>query len=129
VQAPDPPTSTELPPAWKPVAVSAERPSQLPANQVALKGLVQDGFIQYGLETYYIPEDQREQINAELRAAGQTNLTQSEQNLSGANRNQLQQTPPVVMEIKVNAQGDAVPVSLWARVGKASKQQIRNYRF
>jgi hypothetical protein len=33
------------------------------------------------------------------------------------------------MEIKVNAQGDAVPVSLWARVGGVSKQQVRNYRF
>jgi hypothetical protein len=33
------------------------------------------------------------------------------------------------MEIKVNTQGDAVPVSLWARIGKGSKQRVRNYRF
>ena len=111
------PALPELPLAWKPVAVSTKRPSKLPANQVALKGLAKHGLIQYGLETYYIPEDQREQINADLRAARQANPTQE------------QQTPPVVMEIKVNAQGDAVPVSLWARVGGVSKQQVRNYRF
>ena len=111
------PALPELPLAWKPVAVSTKRPSKLPANQVALKGLAQHDLIQYGLETYYIPEDQREQINADLRAARQANPTQE------------QQTPPVVMEIKVNAQGDAVPVSLWARVGGVSKQQVRNYRF
>jgi hypothetical protein len=33
------------------------------------------------------------------------------------------------MEITVNAQGDAVPVSLWAQVGEVSNQKIRNYRF
>jgi uncharacterized membrane-anchored protein len=118
-----------LPQPWKPVAVSTKRPSKLPINQVAIKGLVREGFIQYGLETYYIPEDQREQINADLRAARLTDPNQLQQTLPPADRNQLQQTPPVVMEIKVNAQGDAVPISLWARVGQASKSQIRNYRF
>jgi len=34
-----------------------------------------------------------------------------------------------VMEIKVNAKGDSVPVSLWARVSQGSKQRVRNYRF
>jgi hypothetical protein len=33
------------------------------------------------------------------------------------------------MEIKVSAQGDSVPISLWARVGQDAKQQVRNYRF
>jgi uncharacterized membrane-anchored protein len=118
-----------LPQAWKPVAVSTKHPSKLPINQVAIKGLVREGFIQYGLETYYIPEDQREQINADLRAARLADPNQLQKTLPQADPNQLQQTPPVVMEIKVNAQGDAVPISLWARVGQASKSQIRNYRF
>ncbi len=123
------PALPELPQAWKPVAVSTKRPSKLPANQVALKGLAKHGLIQYGLETYYIPEDQREQINADLRAARQANPTQEQQTPLQGKPTQEQQTPPVVMEIKVNAQGDAVPVSLWARVGGVSKQQVRNYRF
>jgi uncharacterized membrane-anchored protein len=123
------PALTKLPQAWKPIAVSIKRPAKLPAHQVALKGLAQPGFIQYGLETYYIPEEQREQINSDLRAARQADPTQLQQTPPLANSRQLQQTPPVVMEIKVNAQGDAVPISLWAKVGEASKPQIRNYRF
>lgn len=126
LQAPAVPTLSELPQAWKPVAVTLKRPSQLPSNQVALQGLAQHGLVEYGLETYYIPEDQREQINADLGEARLTNPTQSQQS---ANSSQLQQKPPVVMEIQVDTQGNAVPMSLWARVGKASKQKIRNYRF
>lgn len=112
-------TSPTLPQAWKPVAVSADPPPPpgLPANQVTLKGLAQYGSIQYGLETYYIPEDQREQINADLEATVPTNS------------NQPQQAPPVVMEIKVNTQGDAVPIGFWVKFGNASSPQIRNYRF
>jgi uncharacterized membrane-anchored protein len=127
--APTKPTLGKLPQAWKPIAVSTQRPSQLPANQVALKGLAEKGFIQYGLETYYIPEDQRQQINADLGATRQANSTQSPQTPPQTNSTQSSQTPPVVMEIKVNAQGDAVPVSLWAQVGEVSNQKIRNYRF
>jgi uncharacterized membrane-anchored protein len=129
-EAPKSSASTELPSPWKPMAVSLERPSQLPANQVVLKGLAQNGFIQYGLETYYIPEDQREEINADLRAARQADPTEPQQTPLLANpTEEPQPAPPVVMEIKVNAQGDAVPVSVWVRVGEGSKQQIRNYRF
>jgi len=127
--APGEPALTKLPQAWKPVAVSLQRPSKLRPNQVALQGLAQNGFIQYGLETYYIPEDQREQINADLRAARLANQNQLQQAQSQIDPAQPQEIPPVVMEIKVNAQGDAVPVSLWTQVGKASKQQVRNYRF
>lgn len=119
---------SELPQAWKPVAVSLRQPAKLPANQVALKGLAKAGAIQYGLETYYIPEDQREQINRELGATRQANPNQFQQTLPLTNE-KPQQTPPVVMEIKVDAQGDAVPIRLWAQLGDASKPQIRQYRF
>jgi uncharacterized membrane-anchored protein len=133
LEAPAKPTSAELPQAWKPVAVSIQRPSQLPANQIALKGIAQRGQIQYGLETYYIPEDQREEINADLRAARKAEPSPSSLASPQSSLTQLQKKPPIVMEIKVNAKGDAVPISLWARIGEASgeasKQQIRNYRF
>lgn len=122
------PPPNELPQAWKPVGVSLIQPTRLPANQVALKGIAKAGAIQYGLETYYIPEDQREQINNDLRATRLAEPTDIPQTLPLGN-SQLQSTPPVVMEIKVNAQGDAVPISLWAQLGAASKPQTRQYRF
>src|ERR671933_2066195 len=118
-----------LPQAWKPVAVSTKHPSKLPINQVAIKGLVREGFIQYGLETYYIPEDQREQINADLRAARPDNPNRLPQILQPTEPSQPPPKPPVVMEIKVSAQGKSVPVSLWAQVNQGSKQWVRNYRF
>ena len=108
---------TELPQTWTPIALSPKYPAQLPPNQVALKGLAQRGLIEYGLETYSIPKDQRDRINRDLSAARQ------------ANRTQPQQLLPIVMEIKVDDRGNAVPISLWAKVGKASDQQIRNYQF
>ncbi len=123
------PAATNLPQAWKPVALSIQLPSQLPANQVALKGVAEHGFIQYGLETYYIPEDQREQINTDLRAARSNNVAGSPQLLQPGEPLQPPSKPPVLMEIKVNAQGDSIPISLWARVGQGAKQQVRHYRF
>ena len=128
---PNPSPSTQLPQAWKPIALGRNFPSQLPQNQVALKGVAEYGFIWYGLETYYIPEDQREQINADLRKARSDNSTQSQspQILQPAEPSLPQQFPPVVMEIKVNARGESVPVSLWARLKQGSKHQVRNYRF
>ncbi len=124
--------STEaLPQAWKAVAISRTHPSRLPANQVALQGIAQNGFIQYGLETYYIPEDQREQINNDLRSARPDTPTEppSPQSLQPAEPNQPEPKPPVVLEIRVNDQGDSVPVGLWARVGQGPRQRVRNYRF
>ena len=123
------PTTSKLPQAWKPVALSTQLPAQLPANRVALKGVAEHGFIQYGLETYYIPEDQREQINTDLRAARSNNATDSPQFLQPVEPIQPLPKPPIVMEIKVSAQGDSIPISLWARVGQGAKQQVRHYRF
>lgn len=115
--APTSPNSSGLPPAWKPVALSAEPPSQLSSDRIALKSLAQGGVIEYGLETYSIPENQWEQVDDNLRAAQKTDP------------NQPQQLPPVVVEIKVDSQGNAVPISLWAKVGEGSEALIRNYRF
>lgn len=97
-------SASSLPEAWKPVAVSGDRPASVAANQVALKGRYTYGSIAYGLETYYIPEEQREKINNDINQAGQG-----------------RQEQPIVVEVKVDTQGHAVPISFWVRE--------RNYRF
>ena len=73
--------------------------------------------LNYGLESYYIPEEQRQQINAELTKAQQ------------AKPNPSELLSPIVMEIKVNAGGNAVPVSLWAQFGEAEQQEVHRYHF
>ena len=91
------------PSAWKPIKVSAEYPDNLSNNQIALQGKSTGWNIEYGLERYYMPENQRDQINSTITEA-QRNNQQS-----------------FVVEVKVNAQGKAIPVSLWVR--------DRNYKF
>lgn len=104
LEQPESPSNTSVPKAWKPVVVSRDRPKNLPANQVALKGTTrQYGRIKYGLETYYMPEDQRDLVNRDI---SQTRRREAE---------------AFVVEIKVDSRGHAVPLSLW--VGD------RNYRF
>jgi uncharacterized membrane-anchored protein len=91
------------PKPWKPVRVSVDRPTDLPANQVALKGRYDRSWrLTYGLEAYYMPEDQRQELNTAI--------------------GQVRSDPKAfVVEAKVDASGNAVPVSLWVR--------DRNYRF
>ncbi len=95
-----------VPRAWRPVRVTSSRPSSLRANQVALKGVYEDGFVNYGLEKYYIPENQRQQINNDIRQAQRTRRGRQS---------------PIVVKAKVDPQGNAVPISMWVR--------DRNYRF
>jgi uncharacterized membrane-anchored protein len=109
MEAPSKQTSSGRPISWKPVAVSASPPANLPANQVALKGRLRYGTITYGLETYYFPEAQREQFNTDINQAQ-----------TGVERSQGKPLPFVV-EVKVDSQGNSVPLSLWVR--------DRNYRF
>ncbi len=99
-----PPDGVKQPPlAWKPVKVSVSRPTSLPANQIALKGKGAANMIRYGLETYYFPESQQQEINQAIMQA------------------QRGQKQSLVVEIKVNKGGYGVPVSLWV--------SDRNYRF
>lgn len=97
-----------LPAAWKPVRVSDKFPQNLPDNQIAIRGKYQGWQTEYGLESYYMPEDQREQINDDI-------------NRATSQRGQNRQKQPFVVEVKVDKQGHAVPVSLWVKE--------RNYRF
>jgi len=103
LESPKAATNPGRPQAWKPVRVSLENPANLPANQIAIKGKYNSWRMEYGLETYYMPEDEREKVNQEI---------------SEAQRNQRQS---FVVEVKVDKTGHAVPVSLWVR--------DRNYRF
>lgn len=94
--------------AWIPVAVSGKLPADLPENQIAIKGRSNGWQIEYGLETYYMPEDQRHNVNSDIGEAQRGAITEN-------------QEIPFVVEVKVNSSGGAVPVSLWVR--------DRNYRF
>ena len=103
LEAPKAATNPDRPQAWKPVRVSLENPGNLPANQIAIKGKYNGFLMEYGLETYYMPEDEREKVNQEIRQA------------------QSSQRQSFLVEVKVDKTGHAVPVSLWVR--------DRNYRF
>ncbi len=94
-------TNAEPPKAWQPVKLQRDRPTNLPENQVAIRGIVEYGRVKYGLETYYVPEEISEQINAEVKEATRKNFS--------------------AVEVKVNSEGRAVPIKLW--LGKQS------YRF
>lgn len=86
------------PTPWQAVSVSPQRPDDLGENQLALRGeLTQWGQVHYGLESYYMPEDRREEIN---QAIGQV---------------QWQDPEAFVVEIKIDGRGQAIPISLWVR--------------
>lgn len=97
-------TKSQPPLPWKPVSIRSNRPTSLPANQIALKGKSTGNAIKYGLETYYMPESRANEINQDINATQRGRQPQS-----------------FVVEVKVDKQGRAVPISLWV-----SK---RNYRF
>lgn len=116
LQAPE--LSKKTPPLpWTAVAINHDRPKNLAANQIALKGIISSyDLVKYGLETYYMPENQREKINQEIQELGnQSNLNSQEQ--------------AFVVEIKVDRFGNSVPVSLWIRALAEPGSPVRNYRF
>ncbi|WP_013322279.1 GDYXXLXY domain-containing protein [Gloeothece verrucosa] len=99
LEAPKTPSTQKPPLAWKAVAISAERPQNLPSNQVAIEGKMTNygWWIDYGIETYYFPEAKRNEINAAIE--------QLQANQKGER--------PFVVEVKIDAGGNAVPVGLW----------------
>jgi uncharacterized membrane-anchored protein len=96
-----PKNNSEPPQPWKPVKIQTVLPTNLPVDRVALKGKVKYSQVEYGLETYYMPEALRTEVNDAV--------VEANRNKSGA------------MEIKVDAKGEAVAIRLWT--GK------RSYRF
>lgn len=100
----EPATASPVPEAWEPVEVSLEYPESLQNNQVALEGNSNAGWrVEYGLETYYMPESQRNDINDHIREVQQS------------------EDQAFVVDVKVDSKGNSVPVSLWV--------SDREYRF
>lgn len=101
---PSPSATNDSPPAWTPVRIVGDRPNALPDRQIALQGRYHQGQVLYGLEQYFIPEDQRDEINDRIRETQSSNNPQS-----------------YVVEVSVSRDGNAVPRSLWI--------DGKNYRF
>jgi uncharacterized membrane-anchored protein len=91
-----PATNTQTPVAWKPIAIGEKLPTDLSADKITIKGTSNGSNVIYGLETYYMPEDRKDGVNKDINQA----------QLSGGKRNLL-------VEVKVDNQGLATPVSLW----------------
>ncbi|NEO27364.1 MAG: GDYXXLXY domain-containing protein [Kamptonema sp. SIO4C4] len=113
LEQPDSQSRGEIPAPWQPVRVAASRPENLARDRVVIEGVTRYNSVQYGLERYYLPEDQRDQINTEIRTIQQ----RTRQPDDPPNNTNI----PFVVEVKVSQNGNAVPVSLW--IGD------RNYRF
>jgi uncharacterized membrane-anchored protein len=91
------PSTTERPAPWQPVAIGLQPPTDLDDDEVTLRGVLQNSQVTYGLERYYMPEDQRDRINDEI-----ADLTR-----------QFGDNPPMGVEIRVRDNGNSVPVTLW----------------
>ncbi|MEC4802668.1 MAG: GDYXXLXY domain-containing protein [Jaaginema sp. PMC 1079.18] len=98
LQAPASPQRDLRPPqSWIPVEIRRSRPENLGRDRVALAGRYRDGALIYDLERYYMPEAQIQEINNRI-----ANL-----------QNQPGQEGSFVVEVKIDREGEAVPVSLW----------------
>ena len=99
LESPSSASANQKPPQpWKPVAISRKKPDNLAANQIAIQGKILSSGnrerIKYGLETYYLPEAQRKEINDEIG-----NLRREERQF--------------VVEVKIDRWGNSIPISLW----------------
>lgn len=90
------PTATLAGEPWTPVRVSRDRPRNLPAEQIALKGTYRSDRIVYGLERYYLPEAERLDLEQRIREAQ-----------SG------EEQPRFFVEVRIGPLGKAVPIALW----------------
>lgn len=97
LEAPEKSRDRATPLPWEPVRVSATKPQNLPENQSVVRGIVRSLWVDYGIERYYMPEDQRNQINQEIRDI----------------QRQFGEEPPFVVEVKTRPNGNVVAVSLW----------------
>ena len=75
---------------WKPISLEESLPQALPSNRVALRGDWKNGWINYGIEEFYIPEGKRQQVADDLNK----------------NRNEAR------VDVKVDSSGNAALIRL-----------------
>lgn len=96
LEPPTPEETGDLPRPWVAVGLSGDRPPELGENQVMIKGRTLEDLVEYEGEKFYLMRSQREEILANL------DLTDQEEKLE-----------PLMIQLKVNPRGKAVPVNLW----------------
>ncbi|MEM9004694.1 MAG: GDYXXLXY domain-containing protein [Cyanobacteria bacterium P01_F01_bin.86] len=96
LEAPENSQRRPVPTPWRPIAVSRQRPRNLPANQLALKGLYRSDRALYGLERYYLSDAQRLDLEQQIRDA-----------------QAVQVSPRLRVEVRIGPFGRAVPIALW----------------
>lgn len=104
--------ASEVPLPWQPVAVSNDFPEALADNQVALRGRYNGWQIEYGLETYYMPESQRDGINEHIREVQQP-AVQPDELLDELPEDAEAIADAFVVDVKIDRKGNSVPMSLW----------------
>jgi uncharacterized membrane-anchored protein len=77
---------------WKAVNMSLERPIALSENRIALRGVVDRGAVIYGLETYYMPESRKDEVNNTITEA--------------------QRKKPAVVEVKIDRFGNGMAIAV-----------------
>ena len=95
----EPPTTEEtgeVPMPWVAVGLSGDRPTELGENQVMIKGRSLEDLVEYEGEKFHLMRSQREEILETL------DLTDQEEQLE-----------TLMIQLKVNPRGYAVPVKLW----------------
>jgi uncharacterized membrane-anchored protein len=96
---------------WRPVAIATTAPETLAPNQVVIRGHRYGGQIKYGLETYYMPEDQRDDLNRRIGEV-QRRPTPNPSATNG-NNGQGDRRQAFVVDVRVGSDGTAVPERLW----------------
>jgi uncharacterized membrane-anchored protein len=89
-------STATTPQAWQPVAIDSQLPTNLSADKIAIRGVSNGRDIIYGLETYYMPEDRKDDVNADISSTRSGNRSRN-----------------LLVEIKVDNRGLATPVGLW----------------
>jgi uncharacterized membrane-anchored protein len=82
---------------WKPLRIATELPKSLPQNQIVIRGQYRYDTVNYGIEKYYMPEPEREKISKEILGGIQARVGQLK---------------PMLIETKIDPQGQAVPVRM-----------------
>ncbi|MEL6222156.1 MAG: GDYXXLXY domain-containing protein [Cyanobacteria bacterium J06626_14] len=100
LSAPSLPEATQDPDAqpapWTPKRVYTAYPADLGENEAVLKGFYYGHRVDYGLERYFIPEAERDDINGRIRQAQRSGDRQS-----------------YLVEVSALNTGNSTPIGLW----------------